>query len=308
MSEPNRRETTSGEFAHLSQVVVVVNPATRRSPEKIVAALREFAPTDLALEVFETTHQGHASELVRQHAVGADLVIAVGGDGTVGEVAGAARDLGIDFGIMPAGSTNIVARELGIPTDPARAAQVIFGPHERIWLDAGICNGRLFLHMVGAGVDSLMFELTNPQMKRKIGWMAYVPAAVQALSRPSARYTISSPEKSLVDVPSPLVLVANGGSVIAPSISIDRRIRVDDGLLDVFVVTATRPDHLARVIASMITRQMAESPFVEHFTVREVSIDSEPAMSVQIDGDVVGTMPVSVNIQPGTVRVVVPPN
>jgi diacylglycerol kinase (ATP) len=288
------------------RVVAVVNPATRRDVNRIVAILRDLAPAGTSLEVYETAHQGHASEIVRQHAAGADLVVAVGGDGTVGEVASAACDTGIPLGIIPAGSTNIVARELKIPTDPVKAVRLLYGPHILTRLDAGICGERIFLHMAGAGVDSLMFDLTNPQTKRKVGWMAYVPAAVRALSRPLARYTITSPEMTLTGVRSPLVLVANGGSIIAPSIVLDHRIRFDDGLLDVLVVTATRPDHLARVMARMATRRMGDSPFVTHFVTRELEISAEPAMSVQVDGDVMGHTPVSIRMQPATVNVVVP--
>jgi diacylglycerol kinase (ATP) len=289
-----------------ARVVAVVNPATRRDPARIVAILKELAPVGTVLEVYETAHQGHASDIVRQHATGADLVVAVGGDGTVGEVANAAYGSGIPLGIIPAGSTNIVARELGIPTDPVKAVRLLYGPHSLVRLDAGICGDRIFLHMAGAGVDSLMFDLTNPHMKRRVGWMAYVPAAGRALSRPLARYTITSPEVCLTNIRSPLVLVANGGSIIAPSIVLDRRIRFDDGLLDVLVVTATRADHLARVLARMATRSMGDSPFVTHFVTRELEISAEPAMSVQVDGDVLGPTPVSIRMQPAMVNVVVP--
>ncbi|HYI25111.1 MAG TPA: diacylglycerol kinase family protein, partial [Thermomicrobiales bacterium] len=228
-------------------------------------------------------------------------------DGTVGEVAGAAYESGIDLGIVPAGSTNIVARELRIPTDPLKAVQLLFGDHTRARLDAGLCGDRIFLHMAGAGVDSLMFELTEPHLKRKVGWMAYVPAAVKALSRPLARYTITSPETTMVDIRSPMVLVANGGSIISPSIVLDQRIRYDDGLLDVLVVTATKPVELARVMARMAMRRMGDSPYVTHFSTTSVDISAEPAMSVQVDGDVMGVTPVSIRMQPATVRVVVPP-
>lgn len=290
-----------------SRVVAVVNPATRRDAKRIIAILREVAPDSTTLEIHETTHQGHAGDLVRQHATGADMVVAVGGDGTVGEVAGAAYDAGIDLGIIPAGSTNIVARELRIPTDPWRAARLLFGPHDRASLDAGLCGDRIFVHMAGAGVDSLMFDLTEPGLKRKVGWMAYVPAAVKALACPLARYTITSPERTVEDVKSPMVLVANGASIIAPALVLDRRIRYDDGLLDVFVVTATGPVQLARVMARMATRRMGDSPFVTHFTTSQVDIASEPAMAIQVDGDVVGTTPASIRMQPATIRVIVPP-
>jgi diacylglycerol kinase family enzyme len=286
--------------------VAIVNPATRRDPARIIELLGLLAPASTELEICLTERAGHASELAREHAEGAEMLIAVGGDGTVGELAGVAFERGLDLGIIPAGSTNIIARELGIPTNPHKAVRLLFEPHNRVLVDAGTCGDRVFLHMAGAGLDSLMFDLTDPRLKRKMGWMAYVPAAAKALQRPLARYQVRAGGVSLDDVASPLVLVANGASIIAPSIVLDRGILYDDGQLDVMVVTATRPHELARVMARMATRQMRASPFVTHFSTTAVEIASDPPMAFQVDGDVDGTTPKTIGLRPAAVRIVTP--
>ncbi len=289
-----------------SRAVAIVNPATRRKSDRIIDLLRILAPPSTSLEICLTENPAHAGLLARAHGRDADMLIAVGGDGTVGEVAGAAAELGVDLGIIPAGSTNIVARELGIPNNAFEAIQLLFGAHTRTTVDAGICGDRMFLHMAGAGVDSLMFDLADPALKRKVGWLAYVPAAIKALSRPLARYTVCAEECELVDVQSPMVLVANGASVIAPSIILDKHIAFDDGQLDVLVVRATRPHELARVMARMSTRRMGASPLVTHFTTKAVEISSNPPMAIQIDGDVMGTTPAAFRIVPAAVNIVTP--
>ncbi|MBA2470039.1 MAG: NAD(+)/NADH kinase [Chloroflexia bacterium] len=289
-----------------SRAVAIVNPATRGKVSRIAELLRAAAPPDTRLDIYPTGYAGHAAELARLHAASADLLIAVGGDGTVAEVAGAARAAKIPIGIIPGGSTNITARELGIPTNTFLAARLLFEDHTIRTIDAGISGDRVFLHMAGAGMDSLLFDLANPALKRKVGWMAYLPAAFEALRRPLSSFTIRSEEMSIERVRSPLVLVANGPSIIAPVLQLDTRIRSDDGYLDVLVVTATRPAELARVLARMAMRRMSGSPFVQAFKTREVEIAAEPEIAIQLDGDVFGTTPARFTIDPGSVRIVVP--
>lgn len=289
-----------------SHIVAIVNPATRGNVRRMVELLETAAPRSTTLEVHFTRHAGHARQLARENAAGADVLVAIGGDGTVAEVAGVARETGVPLGIVPGGSTNIIARELGIPTNSHLAARLIFGNHAIRSIDAGICGEHTFLHMAGAGVDSQLFDLANPALKRKVGWMAYVPAAIQALRRPLSTFTIESEEQVLTGVRSPLVLVANGPSIIAPRLQLDKRIRFDDGLLDVLVVTATTPTHLALVLARMAMRQMAQSPYVTAFTTRDVRISADPPIALQLDGDVSGTTPAQLSILPGAVQVAVP--
>lgn len=290
-----------------SQAVAIINPSTRGNVARIVELLRAAAPASTRLDIYRTGYAGHAGDLARHYAASTDLLIAVGGDGTVAEVAGAARQARIPVGIVPGGSTNITARELGIPTNMYRAARLLFENHAIRTIDAGVCGDRIFLHMAGAGVDSLLFDLASPSLKRKVGWIAYLPAAIEALRRPLSRFTIRSDEMQIESVRSPLVLVANGSSIIAPMLRLDSRIRPDDGNLDVFVVTAARPGELARVLARMAMRQMSGSPFVTSFTTKDVEISADPEIAAQLDGDVFGKTPMQFTIDPASVRIVVPP-
>ena len=287
-------------------VAVIVNPATRGNAKRIQGLIEEACPRGTRVEIFVTERAGHANSLADLHAEWADVLVAVGGDGTVGEVADVARRTGRVMGIIPGGSTNIVARELGIPTSARDAISLIFQSRGRLTMDAGICADRTFLHMAGSGLDSLLFDLANPDLKRRVGWMAYLPAAMKALLHPMATYTIHAPDRSIESVKSPLVLVANGASIIAPQIQLDSRIRFDDGVLDVAVVTATRPDQLARVIARLATRHVFESPFVEWFTATELTLEASPEMAIQLDGDVALRTPATMRIAPKSVTVIVP--
>lgn len=289
------------------RVVAIVNPSARGQLATLVATLENAASAGVELDVRLTTEAGAAVTLARAAGDIAATVIAVGGDGTVAEVATGLAGSSAVLGIVPAGSTNITAQELGIPARAERAAALIFGAHQVRSIDAGRCGERRFLHIAGAGLDSHFFAQTSPALKQRIGWLAYLPAAAAALRQPPGRFVIEVDGQSLI-VRSPLVLVANGGSIISPMIRLHPDVRSDDGWLDVLVFTATEPGSIGRTLWGLVTRSLDKSPFVVHLRGRAVRLASEPSLPVQLDGDVVTRTPVEFTIEPGGVQVIVPPS
>lgn len=286
-------------------VTVVVNPATRRDAATAVAAIRRAAPADTDLRFVETRGPGDAIGQTRHAARASGVVVAVGGDGTVADVATGLRGSGVPLGIVPAGSTNIIARELKIPTDPLAAAALLFGHHRLARRDLGICGDRVFLHMAGAGFDSRFFDGTDPRLKRRVGWVAYVPAAARSLRMPPVRFSIVVDDQR-IEVTSALVVVANGGSIISPRLRLNPLIRSDDGLLDLLIFTATGAVPLARTLASLLSLRLHQSPYVVRIPARTVEMTAHPPLAVQLDGDVVDRTPVRFTIDPAAIDIVAP--
>ena len=286
-------------------VVAIVNPATRRNAQRIVVELRRQAPAGVELDIRLTPAARSATAIAREALPGADLVVAVGGDGTVSEVATALRGTGVPLGIVPAGSTNIVARDLGIPPHLPAAVSTLFGPHHRIPLDVGLCGEHAFLHMAGAGIDSRLFEATNSSLKRRIGWLAYLPPAAHELLGSAARFEVAT-DDDVHEVTSPLVLVANGGSIITPRLTLYPGFRKDDGYLDVLIFTASSPAQIFRTLGRLATRHLDLSPFVLHRRARRVVLSATPGLPIQLDGDVVTRTPATFTVDPAAIEVVVP--
>lgn len=285
--------------------MVIANPATRVSARAVARVLTQVVPPGVRMDLRWTPGPGTAKALADEALDHADAIIAVGGDGTVSEVASAMLGSGLPLGILPGGSTNIIAQEHGVPNELEGAARLIFRSHRLVTIDAATCNRRSFLHMAGAGVDSLLFELADADLKRMVGWMAYLPAAVQALMVPPATYTLAADDERLVAT-SPLVLIANGSSIIRPELRLASSIRADDGWLDLMVVTAKTPPELASVIARLVTLRFDSSPLVIHRRVRSVRIEASRPMSMQLDGDVVGQTPAEIEILPKAIDLIVP--
>lgn len=299
------RSDRTRSFVQGDRILVIANPATRVDTRRVVHILEQEKPVGVMLDVHWSDAPGRAAELTTRHLSGATGVVAVGGDGTVSEVATALRGTNIPLGVLPGGSTNIVARELGLPASLRDAARLIFSAHARHATDVGICNGRVFLHMAGVGFDSRLFDLADPRLKKVVGWVAYLPAAAQALTYPQSIYTIDT-DGDVMTTQSPLVLIANGGSIITPWLQLLPGIRSNDGWLDVIVVTATRPHELASVLGRLATMQMDRSPFVVHRRARNITVTSTVDVPVELDGDVVGEMPLHIHIEPAALEFIVP--
>lgn len=288
-------------------VVAIVNPNTRIDIMQVRSVLGQFLPDGVNLRIYETRRDVSTYELAKSVTQDADGVIACGGDGTVSEVAAAVIGRDIPIGIVPGGSTNIVSQELRIPTGVQAAVALAFGPFDIHVMDVGTCNGKLFLHMAGTGLDARIFETTDEALKRRIGWMAYVPPAMKAVFESTNTFEITIDDEQLT-VQSPLVLIANGSSVISSSFRIDESIRSDDGFLDVMVVTAKRAHELAAVMARAANplAELRKSPWVTLRKAKRITLSSERPQSIQLDGDVMDTTPAEFGILPAAIRFSIP--
>jgi diacylglycerol kinase (ATP) len=288
------------------RVVAIVNPATHGDAKGIVELLRRRAQADVDLDVRLTQSAGTTTALAREAlAGGARAAVAVGGDGTVAAVAAALQGTGIPLGVVPGGSTNITARSLGIPANPEDAVALLYGPQRTVPLDIGLSGDLCFLHMAGAGLDSRLFADADPRLKRRIGWLAYLPPALHALALPPARFTIVA-DGVTTEVTSALVLICNGSTIISPYLSLYPGIQTDDGRLDVLVFTATEPLEIARTLARLATHGLERSPYVTHLRARELEITADPELPVELDGDVALQTPLTVTLMPAALRVIVP--
>lgn len=299
---------TLGERRRLQRgdrVLVIANPATRVDVEAVYRALGRALPPGVRMDLHLTTRTENAAKLAEGLRNDADCIIAVGGDGTVSSVAAALHGSDVLLGIIPGGSTNIIAQELGIPGSIPAAVKLLFGEFDVRKMDVGVCNDRYFLHMAGAGFDSRLFDSADPELKKRVGWLAYLPAAIKALREPACKFRITI-DDDVMDLESPLVLVANGSSVINTRLRIGSDIRPDDGQLDVLVVTATKPHELASVLARFAASQMDESQFVIYRRAQSVTLECPRPVAVQLDGDVIEQTPAEFRVLPQDIGVIVP--
>ena len=198
---------------------------------------------------------------------------------------------GVELGIVPVGTANLLAHNLGLPRNVPAAVQVAVAGRPRP-VDLGLArvddSGDLpFVVLAGMGHDAATVAATNPTLKDRIGWPAYVaPAAVSALRRPvpvTVRHDRGDPEHLRVWS----VLAANCTRVRA-GVHIAPGGLVDDGLFDVLEVTVRRPGQWLGVAAKGVFRLPGDVPGLATRASREVEVVSEAPLHVQLDGDVLG--------------------
>lgn len=235
-------------------------------------------------EVFLTERRGHARDLA-QAAVrrGVTRVIAWGGDGTVSEVASALAFSPAALGIVPAGSGNGLARELGIARRPAEAIAHAIRAEPRA-IDVGELGGRLFVNLAGIGFDAYVASAFDAQSSQRRGFVVYAGITARALRTYSpTRYSITTGE-GRNDVRAVLVTIANSaqfgnGARIAPGA------RVDDGLLDLVVVTEQARWRTVCQLPRLFTGTVDRVPGCSIRRITQATIESERPILFHVDGE-----------------------
>ena len=239
-----------------------------------------------------------------------DLVVAAGGDGTVRVVADGLANSGIPMGIVPSGTANLLARNLGIPMDEAEAIDVVLSGRARtidlikISVDGG--EGEHYAVMAGMGIDAMIMDETRPELKDKIGTAAYFVAAAKALGR------LPVPMRIKVDDHRPhrrraMICVVGNVASLPGNITLIPGAEPDDGRLDVYVASPHRFTQWIRVFLRLITRRSNGQDRVDQWRGRRVEVRLDQPDSYQLDGDVVGELRRLVaEVQPQALSVRVP--
>lgn len=242
---------------------------------------------------------------------GVDTVIAVGGDGAINQVATKLTGTGVALGIVPMGTGNLLAGNLGIPVKRNDAvATVLRGRLRRIDVGRLEVDGRhrAFTVACGVGFDARVMDDTSPEQKLRWGKLAYLANAVaRASSLHNAPHTLTL-DGETTEMEAAQVFVANFGKML-PVVTPRPRVSGTDGLLDVIVVTASGP--LPGLLAAWeAIRQddlgVSDGGRVFRARAREVRIETDPPRLVETDGSVLGRTPVAASVVPGGLRVIVP--
>jgi YegS/Rv2252/BmrU family lipid kinase len=308
------------EYSHpppRKRLLVIHNPTagwlkTRRL-ERVTAALRAMG---CLVELRRTSQRGDAERIARTALGGAwDCVVVAGGDGTINEaVNGLTGEPGGSqaappLAIVPMGTANVLAAEIGLGADPARIARTIaFGPARPVAL--GAVDGRRFVMMAGIGFDAEVVRLVDPRWKRLLGKLAYVLATLDLLLR--FRRQALKVTAGGRDYPAGAVVVANGRHyagrfVCARSAGLDRPelalclFRADSRLAILRYALALATGRLDRL--GDVTVLSAKDAVIEG--AGDGSMDDAP---IQADGDLLGRLPARVAVLPQALSLVVPPD
>lgn len=298
------------------RAAIVVNPTKFDDLDGLYAQVEEVCEQQGWAKPLwlETTAEDPGQGPTRQAMdEGVELVLACGGDGTVRAVAEALAGSDVAMGLLPAGTGNLLARNLDVSvTDIAASAKLALtgGDHPvdvgRLVLDSSGEDERprehVFCVMAGLGFDATIMANAPEALKARVGWLAYVVSGMRHLKGKSSRVRITIDGKAPLSRRIRTVVVGNcgkltGGLVLMPDA------RVDDGWIDVVSIAPRGLAGWVGVAGQVLTRRRKGHHRVEHFRCREVVIQSENPEQVQIDGDPIGEARVlRIRIDPGALR------
>jgi YegS/Rv2252/BmrU family lipid kinase len=266
-----------------------------------------FAPA-LWLETSEEDPgRGMTQEAV---AAGVDLVLGAGGDGTIRLVADGLANTGIPLGLIPAGTGNLLARNLDLPLDETTALRIALTGETRtidlIKISVDDRPAEHFAVMAGIGVDAVIMNEVDPDLKKMIGVGAYVAAAGKALNRVPIPVTVRVDGRRPLHRKAMLCLVGNVGE-LQGKVKLIADAEYDDGLLDLYIASPHRLGHWLKILLRMITRRAQHNDKVDQAKGKKVSITLRTPDDYQLDGDVIGSCrQMTAEIQPRALSIRLP--
>lgn len=289
-----------------TNVAFIVNPISGSShffsKRRMLESLVDRTKFDY--EIIETKGPGHAVELASDcSSSGYDLVVAVGGDGTVNEVGRGLVHTRTPMGIIPCGSGNGLARHLGIPLDPIRSF-LWLGNYHIEDIDYGLLNDRPFFTTCGVGFDALISQKFAESKKR--GLMSYIENILHELLLYHSNSYLLFIDGDVVDMDAFLITCANAnqwgnGAYIAPGAS------VLDGYLDVASISRFSPFDIPLMAYQLMHKQIDKNPQVITRKCRELKIQREGDCVAHYDGDpIVTSGDITMRIVHGGLRMAVP--
>jgi len=286
-------------------VCLIVNPsagggrAAARLPA-VEAALRRHG---VSFREERTSSMEHARELAAGARDAGETVVAMGGDGLTGALAGVLHGSEALLGVVPGGRGNDFARKLGIPEDPEAAVAVIAGGSCRT-VDVALCDGRAYLGILSAGFDSDVQVIAN-DTSLKLGDGVYVYGALRALARwQPARWTVTV-DGARREFTGYSVAVANTG-VFGGGMRLVPDAQVDDGLLDVVLTAHSSRAHLLRGLRKVFRGTHVTDPALTFLQGREVVFEADRPFTAFADGDPIAELPVRIGIAPRSLKVLAP--
>lgn len=310
----------------LRRVAVVLNPSKftetdsfRRTITEVVERI-EGAETVFYETTIDDPGTGQAEQAV---ADGADLVMAAGGDGTVRMVASVLAGTDTRMGIIPAGTGNLLARNVEIPLDDPSAAMIaaLTGRERRVdvgWLRAGgsasavrSAERQIFLVIAGFGADAEMIGYTDPEMKKRLGWIAYIFGGIRTVLGRSVDVVVQLPDDSRHAHKARTVLLGNvgklpGGFVLMPDATID------NGHLEVVVAGWRGAAGFSQVAAQVVNPKLTprfgpKLSTMERYLTTGIRVTTTKPQPVQLDGDTDGEAThLIATVDPGVLRLRVP--
>jgi diacylglycerol kinase family enzyme len=288
-------------------VIVIYNPAAgQRRAARLWQVLDVLGGHGISVRLRQTTHPGHATQLAREAvAAGAALIAAAGGDGTVAEVAAGLNGSQIPLGVIPLGTANVLALELGLPTAPREvAAALAFGRTRTLWpgMATSAAGSRLFVQMLGVGLDAQVVHRLPRGLKRCLGRSAYVAQTLREMLRYSYRPIQVRLDGVQAEAGS---VVISKGTLYAGKYLLAPAARPSEPGFSVALFGGTGPCAALAYGGALMLNLLPRAPGMRLLRAHQIDILDNGHLAAQADGDPAGEAPMTIRDARWPISVVV---
>lgn len=285
----------------MSNTLVILNPAARSErAQRRRARVESLARGSV---IYATSRSGEAEGVARRAAQeGFEKIVAAGGDGTINEVVNGLAGSKATLGLLPIGTMNVFATELGLPTHDLELCWDVIQSENTRLVDLPSANGKYFVQLAGVGLDAQVVKETSSRLRRNFGPLSYLISAAQIAARRPPRLFIES-ENASIDEGS-FVLLGNGRLYGGPFPFFKHAV-IDDGLFDVVVFKRLGYLEIIKYLQDVVFSSDIHVPEIEYFQTRRLRVDSDQSVPVELDGELVGNCPVEFTVGDKSLRVLV---
>ena len=277
------------------KVTAILNSHKCKNKKPLIKKLNKKFPD---IEILETSKAGDATKFAKKS--NSNIIIAIGGDGTVNEVVNGIIGKDVMLGIIPKGTANLIARAYGIPKNTNKALDIIdFKRRKKI--DIGNINGRNFIIAAGIGIDAEMYKNVEPELKKMFGEVAYSVSMVKTMLN-------YKPDELIVKINNKkykgyYVLFCNMGK-FSKVFQILPEAKEDDGLLDILIFTKKDIAAQFRYLYGILAQQRKQFKDILHFKAEKIEVTAKEPALIHADAELIGKTPAKVKIIKSAIEII----
>ncbi|HSA06602.1 MAG TPA: YqeG family HAD IIIA-type phosphatase [Candidatus Gastranaerophilales bacterium] len=298
---------SKNDFKQIGKVAVILNPESGKISIKLIK--EEIEKGFKEYKIFEITPEEDAYKLSKRALEeGFETIVAAGGDGTIKAVISGIYGSNAKLGIIPSGTGNLMAANLGIPLNiPASIKLINKGITRKI--DIGKLNDNYAAFMAGCGLNATVMAKTTREKKKQFGYFAYFLEGIkQGFSPESFNFKIKIDDKKPITVQASTILIANSANIFGDVFSLAPKASFYDGEMDLIIICVLRKiDYLYAFLSILGGQHFKKFSRIQHYKFSKVEISSDRILDIQIDGDILDKTPFTVTVIPAAINVLVFP-
>ncbi len=291
----------------MTHTCIIVNPKAGKRiflNLYLPLVLSVFDEHDITYDIEFTKTSDCAKEIAKNYKNKVDFFTIFGGDGTIKEVIAGMLDNPKPIGIIPFGTVNVLALDLGISFDPIKAAVTIANGIKRK-IDVGIVNEQPFILMTSIGIDAEAVHNVNLNVKKLLGKIAYITSSIKSIFiyKPH-RLTVKLLDKQIVD--NGYIAIISNSRFYGGKFTIDDQTLIDDGLLNIFLFKKNSILDTFRLFMGVLTKTHKDMKDIAFYTSSNILIYCKKKVKVQVDGDIASYPPLNISIKHSFLEVFIP--